>query len=73
MYNVKLQKLKILNIWLMTIDIWSSWNFASIEDIRRKYNSIINLLKFTSNKKKILNGVVILVYNQVYCQNLSKV
>ena len=33
---------------------------------------MVNLSKFTSNKK-ILNGVVALAYNQVCYQNLSKV
>jgi len=31
----------------------------------------MNLSKFTFNKK-ILNGVVVLVHNQIYCQSLSK-
>ena len=33
---------------------------------------MVNLSKFTSNKK-ILNGIVVLVYNQVCCQILSEV
>ena len=33
------------------IDFWSSWNFANIENIRRKFNLVVDLLKFTSNKK----------------------
>ena len=44
-------------------------NFASMEDIRRKCNLIVDLSKFTFNKK-LWNGVVALVYNQVYCQSL---
>ena len=56
----------------ITIDILSSWNFASMEDIIRKCNKMVDSLKFTSNKK-ILIGVVALVYNQAYCQILSKV
>ena len=52
------------------IDHWSSRNFASIEDIRKKkYNLMADLSKFTSNKK-ILSGVLVLVYNQVCCQTL---
>ena len=31
----------------INIDIWFYGNFASIEDIRRKYNPIVNLSKFT--------------------------
>ena len=35
---------------------------------------MMDLLKFTINKKKkLLNGVVTLAYNQVCCQILSKV
>ena len=33
----------------------------------------MDLLKFTSNKKNILIGVIALVYNQVCYQILSKV
>jgi len=42
-----------------------------MEDIRRKYNPTVDLLKFTSNKK-ILSKVVTLDYNQFYNQTLSK-
>ena len=53
------------------------WNFTSMEDIRRKCNPIVDLSKFTSNKKYIyiyiLSGFVGLVYNQVCCQTLSKI
>ena len=46
-----------------------------MEDIRRKYNPIMDLSKFTSNnnikKQKRLSGVVALVYNQVCYQTLS--
>ena len=35
-----------------------------MKDIRRKCNRMMNLSKFTSNKK-ILSGVITLVYNQV--------
>ena len=40
-----------------------SRNFASMEDIRRKCNPIVNLSKFTTNKK-ILSKVVTLDYNK---------
>ena len=36
---------------VIAIDIWSSWNFASIEDIIKTYNPIVRFSKFTSNKK----------------------
>ena len=54
----------------IAIDIWSLGNFASIDDIRRKCNPMIDLSKFTSNKK-ILNKVETLDYNQVSSQTLS--
>ena len=41
----------------ITIDRWSSRNFANMENIRRKCNPILNLSKFASNKI-ILSGVV---------------
>ena len=59
MYNFILQILKckyLINE--KTIDIWFSKNFTSMKDIRRKYNSIIDLSKFTFCGNKILNGVV---------------
>ena len=33
------------------IDIWFSRNFPSMEDISRKYNQMVDLSKFKSNKK----------------------
>ena len=50
----------------IAIDIWSFWKFLSMDDLRKKYNSMVNLPKFTSNKKR-LSGVVVLIYNQVCC------
>ena len=43
------------------IDFLFSWNFAIIENIRRKCNPIVNLSKFTPNNK-ILSEVITLVY-----------
>ena len=40
-----------------------------MNDMRRKYNLMVDLLKFISNKK-ILNRVIVLGYNQIYCQIL---
>ena len=37
-------------------------NFVSMEDIRRKCNSMIDLSQLTSNKK-ILSEIVVLDYN----------
>ena len=54
----------------IVMDLWSSENFASMEDIGKKCNSIVDLLKFTINKK-ILNKVVTFSYNQVCNQILS--
>ena len=60
----------------IVIDLWFYLYFASMEDIRRKCNPMIDLSKFTFNNKiyiyiYILNGVITLIYNQVYCQILS--
>ena len=44
--------------------------FASIKDIRRRCNLIVDLSKFISNKK-ILSEVIALSYNQVCNQILS--
>ena len=54
----------------IAIDIWFLGNFASMDNIRRKCNLIVDLSKFTSNKK-ILNKVETLDYNQVSSQTLS--
>ena len=54
----------------IAIDIWSLKNFASMDNIRRKCNLMVDLSKFTSNKK-ILNKVETLDYNQVSSQTLS--
>ena len=54
----------------IAIDFWSSKNFACMKDVKRKCNPMINLSKFTSNKK-ILSKVVALWYNQVCSQTLS--
>ena len=38
----------------IVIDIWFSWNFINIDDIiKKKCNLIVDLLKFTSNKKDV--------------------
>ena len=37
----------------IAIDLWFFENFASIENIRRKCNIMVDLSKFTSNKKNI--------------------
>ena len=41
----------------ITIDLWFSGNFASIKDIKKIYNQMEDLLKFTF-RKKILSGIV---------------
>ena len=46
----------------IVIDFRLSGNFLSMKDIRRKYNSMMNLSKFTFNKK-ILSGVIVIGYN----------
>ena len=46
----------------IVIDFRLSENFLSMKDIRRKYNSMMNLSKFTFNKK-ILSEVIVIGYN----------
>ena len=46
-------------------------NFAKIKDIRRKYNPIMDLSKFTFTKK-ILSRVIVIVYNQICSQTPQK-
>ena len=53
----------------IAIDLWFLENFACIKDIRRKYNTIMDLSKFTSNKK-ILSEVIALGYTQFCDQTL---
>ena len=65
MHNFKLQKLVIKNLLMALLLIF---NFLkSMIDIRRRYNPIVNLSKFTSNKK-ILSKVG---YNQFCGLTLS--
>ena len=54
----------------IAINLWSSKNFASMENIRIKYNPMVDLSKFTFNKK-ILSEVIVLCYNWACCQTLS--
>ena len=35
------------------IDLRLSWNFASMQSIKIEFNQIVDLLKFTSNKRYI--------------------
>ena len=42
----------------IAINLYFSWNFASMEDIKRRYNLIVDLSKFTSNKKILSKFVV---------------
>ena len=64
MHNFKLQNMQFKQfVDGITIDIKFFRNFTSIEDIKRRCNPIVDLSKFTSNKK-ILSNVVVLSYNQ---------
>ena len=58
--NIKTLKFKQL-IDDIIIDFLFSKIFSSIENIRRKYNLIVNLLKFTTNKKYGQNLVTKLI------------
>ena len=55
----------------IAIDLWFLEILQVWSDIRRKCNPMVNLSKFTSNKK-ILSWVIALVYNQV-CQKFNYV
>ena len=72
-HNFIIQKTWNLNVWLISwlLIFYFFENFASMKDIRRKYNLMIDLSKFTPNNK-ILSGVVTLGYNQVCSQSLFK-
>ena len=62
MHSFILQNLKFKHlINYINIDLWSFVNVASMEDINRKFNSMVALSKFTSNKN-ILSRVVA-IYN----------
>ena len=54
---------------ILIFDLWSSWNFISIEDIRKKCGAVVDFSKFISIKK-ILS--VVSIYNQVCCQLCQK-
>ena len=54
MYNLDYKSLKfkyLIND--IIIDIWSYRNFASMRNIKRKFNSMVKVLKFTYNNKEI--------------------
>ena len=34
----------------ISIALWYFWNFTNMEDIKRKYNLIVNLSQFIANK-----------------------
>ena len=62
MHYFKLQKLEIKQLINdMAINILLLWNFASIENIQKWCNLMVDLSKFN---KKILIKVVVLSYNQ---------
>ena len=54
----------------IVIDLWFYGNFVKMNDISRECNLMADLLKFISDKK-ILSRVIVLGYNQIYCQTLS--
>jgi len=56
-----------------------SWNWREFGNVnhllkqRRKCNLFVDLSKFMYNKKNLLNRLIVLVYNQVWNQILSKI
>ena len=58
MHNFRQKKLQFKQLVdSITINFWSSENFASMKDIRKKFNPMVNLSKFTTNKK-ILSKII---------------
>ena len=71
MHNLKYKNLKFKHlIDEKAISFLSFGKFASIEGIRKKGNPIVDLSKFTFNKK-ILSGVVIMDYKLEYERLIS--
>ena len=52
----------LFTIWSIIIDLWLFGNFVSMKSIRKKCYPIMNLTKFTSNKK-ILSEDIVIDYN----------
>ena len=78
MYNFILKNSKFKNLINdIAIDFLSFWNLASVEDVRKKCNPIVDLSKFTFNKKKKnvewSCNLSLQDYNQVCCQILFKI
>lgn len=73
MHNLDYKYLKFKHlIYDIVIDFWKliSMNDISMNDISRKYNSMVNLTKFLSNKN-ILSRIITIDYKLVCCQTLS--
>lgn len=68
MHNLDYKYLKFKHlIYDIVIDFWK---LISMNDISRKYNSMVNLAKFLSNKN-ILSRIITIDYKLVCCQTLS--
>ena len=57
----------------MTIDLWFFLKFCTYEEYNKKMWLNAGFVKIHIQYEKIFNGFVVLVYNQVYCQSLSKI
>ena len=57
-HNLDYKSLKFNFIDNISIYVRSSKKFTSVKNIRRKFNVIVNLLKFTPNKK-ILSEIIV--------------
>ena len=69
-FILQIYTIQTIDIDDIFIDLWFFENFASIEDIRRKCNLMVNLSKLTTNKK-ILSKIITLGYNTKFVINLS--
>ena len=49
----------------MAIDLWTSWNFTSMKDIIRTYNSAVRFSKFTLDIK------IYKEFGEKFCSSVS--
>ena len=57
----------------IVIDLWSSWNFANMENIIKTYNPTVKFSKFTSNKKINLIDIAIDLWSSWNFTNVENI
>ena len=65
---------------VIVIDFWFSWNFASMKNVNKKCNLMVDLSKFTFNKnilnevaalfRKILGKILVILVN-IMCKLMA--